>query len=282
MNSYNRALLPLSGLLLLVLTGCKTTSVIEPVNTCGCADYFPNSSELVASYANDIISEQIYQASGATFCTGLKLVDIAQADKTAKQNLAKLISVQVDSEEHSKIGSLGYGVEVREYQQNTKLESKLELQGAYIAHRWVDEQTCSIYSSARISSSNAALALESAQQSLHNSSFYLANTEHHLVDRRLLQYFVEQGVGKVSNQELQQRYRVETDVSAVNRVSNKLLTLTLQVKIVDREQNKIIKVLSAKGKGVTYKQLKASELYDKALNDALYELRPSLTELLQP
>lgn len=269
------------AVLTLFLVGCKTTPVSQvPVN-CSCTDYFPSSPVDRQVYSNEVISDQIYQASGSAFCTGLKEVDVQTADKAAKENLAKLISVKVDSKESVKIGTTGYGVEIREYLQNSTLESKLTVQGAYIAQRWVDTDSCSIISSARVSTANAKLSLEALEQALPNSEFYIKTSNNDFIDTQLLSYFVEQGVKKVSAQDSQQKYLVTTNVLNVEQKNSKELTLTLQVQIIDREQDQVLTVLHAKGKGVTFKKLNSDELYKRAIDDALYELRPNFAKLLE-
>ena len=264
-----------------LLASCKTTSVSQQSPSCGCIDYFPATNVNTQAFAQEIISEQIYQASGSTLCTGLKQTDIDNADKAARENLAKLISVKVETEEFSKIGSPGYGVTIREYLQNTNLESKLTVQGSYIAHRWIDKDYCTINSSVRVSTENANLSLQTVEHGLNNASFYLAQSENSLVDTKLLQYFVENGVSKISGQDKQQKYRIESNVIDVKQKSKKDLVLTLQVKIVEQESGDIKQAFTTQGKGVTYKNLSYSALYDRAVDDALHELQSRLAEALK-
>ncbi len=267
--------------LTVAIASCKTTNVGHQVNTCGCGDYFVDTGINEQTFAQEIISEQIYQASGSAFCTGLKQTDIDNADKAARENLAKLISVKVETEEFSKIGSPGYGVTIREYLQNTNLESKLTVQGSYIAHRWVDKNYCTINSAVRVSSKNAKLSLESAEHGLNNASFYIKTSGNSLVDNKLLEYFVAQGVNKISSQNNKQEYRVEANLVDVKQKSKKDLSLTLQVKIIDQQNNQVRELFSAQGKGITYKNLSYSALYNRAVEDALYEIQSVLAKGLK-
>lgn len=264
--------------LTVAIASCKTTNVSHQVNTCGCGDYFVDTGINEQAFAQELISEQIYQASGSAFCTGLKQTDMDNADKAARENLAKLISVKVETEEFSKIGSPGYGVTIREYLQNTNLESKLTVQGSYIAHRWVDKDHCTINSAVRVSTENAKLSLQTVEHGFNNASFYLAKSANRLVDSKLLQYFVEHGVSKISGQDNQQKYRVESNIIDVKQKSQKDLELTLQVKIIEQDSGDIKQAFTAQGKGVTYKDLSYSALYDRAIDDALYELQTVLAE----
>ena len=276
-----------------LLASCKTTSVSQQSPSCGCIDYFPATNVNTQAFAQEIISEQIYQASGSTLCTGLKQTDIDNADKAARENLAKLISVKVETEEFSKIGSPGYGVTIREYLQNTNLESKLTVQGSYIAHRWhIGSLEGDIVKLDGIGGS-AILARGDLfrrglsfppfvfEHGLNNASFYLAQSENSLVDTKLLQYFVENGVSKISGQDKQQKYRIESNVIDVKQKSKKDLVLTLQVKIVEQESGDIKQAFTTQGKGVTYKNLSYSALYDRAVDDALHELQSRLAEALK-
>lgn len=267
--------------LTVAIASCKTTNVSHQVNTCGCGDYFVATGINEQAFAQEIISEQIYQASGSAFCTGLKQTDIDNADKAARENLAKLISVKVETEEFSKIGSPGYGVTIREYLQNTNLESKLTVQGSYIAHRWVDKNYCTINSAVRVSSENAKLSLESAEHGLNNASFYIKTSGNSLVDNKLLEYFVAQGVSKISSQNSKQQYRVEPTLVDVKQKSKKDLSLTLQIKIIDQQSNQVRELFSAQGKGITYKNLSYSALYNRAVEDALYEIQGVLAKGLK-
>lgn len=264
--------------LVAAVVSCKSTPVSQSIPACGCSGYFAETGINNQVFAQEVISEQLYQASGSTLCTGLKQTDIDNADKAARENLAKLISVKVETEEFSKVGSPGYGITIREYMQNTNLESKLTVQGSYIAHRWVDKDYCTINSAARVSSENANLSLQTVEHGLNNSSFYLVTSGNSLVDSKILEYFVAQGASKISAQDKEQKYRVETNIVDVKQKSKQDLALTLQVKIIDRKSAQVKQAFSAQGKGVTYKNLTYSALYDRAVEDALYELQSVLAK----
>lgn len=277
-SAHKLAVLALASI---ALVGCKTTPKEPELVTCSCSDYFPSSSVDNTKYSQEIISDELYQSSGSAFCSGLKEVDIRLADEKAKENLAKLLSVKVETQESVKIANAGYGVMTQEYKQSSNLESKLTLRGAYIVHRWIDQDFCTITSSARISKQNADLSLASIEQSLDKSTFYLAGSGNDLIDGRLFQYFVEQGVRNISDKDPKQAFVIEADVRDVNDKSDKELSLTLVVKITDREKGEVRSLVSARGKGVSYKNLRRDQLYQRAIEDALFEIKAELSKAIK-
>ena len=266
--------------LTVILSGCNSTHDREKSFSCSCSDYFPSNEINTQFFSREIISEDIYQASGSTYCSGLQELDVEMADNKAKENLAKLISVNVETKESVTIGNAGYGVTVQEYLQNSNLESKLTVQGAYITRRWVDTNHCTIYSSARISKENADLSLASATQSLKQSTFYLKSSGNKAIDNQLFELFLAQGINKISEQDTKQKYLVEAVIINAVQSSDKVVELTLRVKILNRDNSEVFGSVSADGKGVSYKKLTYAELYNRAINDAWIELSPSLTSLL--
>lgn len=262
------------------ISACNTTPDRGTEFSCSCSGYFSNEEIDTQFYSSEIISDDIYQASGSTYCTGLQELDVESADNKAKENLAKLISVNVETTESVTIGNAGYGVTVQEYLQRSNLESKLTVQGAYITQRWVDTNHCTIFSSARVTKENADLSLASATQSLKQSTFYLKSSGSKVIDNTLFELFVAQGINKISEQDTKQKYLVEAAILNAVQSSAQVVELTLRVRIFNRDNSEILGSVSADGKGVSYKKLTYSELYNRAVSDALIELRPSLTKVL--
>lgn len=263
------------------ITACKTTPDSKTAFSCGCSSYFPDEIIDTQLFSREIISADVYQASGSTYCTGLKELDVETADNKAKENLAKLISVNVETKESVTIGNAGYGVIFQEYTQSSNLESKLTVQGAYIIQRWVDATHCTINSSARVSKDNADLSLASVTKSIKQSTFYIKSSGNEVIDNMLFEYFVEQGIGNISDQDSKQKYRIEASVVNALKSSEKSVKLTLNVKILNRENGEVFASINSDGKGVSYNKLTYSELYNRALYDALIEIRTKIVNLLK-
>lgn len=267
---------------LAVICACLSACGSAPskqVRACGCADY--TASVARPTWVDrESATDDEYLSQGIAECTGIKSMDYADADKRARDNLGRMLNVQVKSEVLSVQQDNGMNGGTSRFGQITSEQvSSVLLKNSEIFSHWVDAESCAIYAGVRVSKADIARAIKEAEaaekRKMVNQRWSMKSDGAYadIITAQLGQTLSEQGVilrdggaadfimsGKVN------------DVSIHN--DNHLARISL--KLEARNGDGVIWNRLVQGKGVSYSRETEAVLLKKAVQDALENAKEDL------
>lgn len=260
----------LSGLVLFFV------SDISNAANCSCLPYFENKAK-----PNWIGSEQIsdgkYSTYGSTYCTGLQKVDTARADDSAKANLTRMIQAQIQSTQKINQGSYGNGVAYSHLTEKTTINTDLILNGSFIYDRWVDPESCTLFSATQIPIAEVEKSIAEQQITeaamLVNQVYSFSQTKYPIVISTLESMLSELKI-KFGNDK--NALIIKNRVFDLEEKPGKLVNLRLEIEIFDPKVNQTIWKKSYSGKGLSFNIVEQDILINKALNSALKKVKKEI------
>ena len=267
----------------LLLVACGSTPV-RPVSGCACASYLPEAPR-PQWVDGESTAGAWYQSQGMADCTGIATLDHADAEKRARENLGRMIKVQVSSEVYSRLQDAGYGAAEHQGSATSVQRSDVMLKDSEIFARWVDGATCTVYAGARIRKADIERAMREAEQAEQRKP---VNRRWRVASSGVQADYVTAQLAQALS-----RLRVTLDVEAtpggwvmaaevggVERVNDRLLRLTLRLEARDAAGAVVWNRLLP-GKGVSFAAEGQEKLMQAAIRDALERNRQELEAYMQ-
>ena len=264
----------------LVLTGCQLTAPKAPL--CGCGAYFAKQPR-PDWVDGDKITGSDYISSGVAQCTGLKGMDIKDADAAARASLSRLISAQVSSQFESEAKKFAGSVTQTQVKIQTQLSSSLLLNNSQVFSRWVDPNTCHVYSGVKVSQRDVEQAVAEAAEReaskwINQKIRVKASGEHAALLKREGAALLSQ-LGVARQVEQGEDLVMELTLADTKLMSAKHLQLTLHV-VIGSAKVQVLWTKLVKGKGLSFAPKAQSLLLEAALGDALERLNKPLSRAL--
>ncbi len=262
------------------LTACASAPPKQVKRSCGCADY-------TASIARpewidrETVTNDEYQSQGMAECTGIKSMDYADADARARDNLGRMVNVQVKSEVLSVLKDSGLNGGASHFGQITSEQvSSVLLKNSEVFSHWVDADSCVIYSGVRVTKTDIARAIKEAEEAekrkMVNQRWRMKvdGAYADIIKTRLGQTLSDLGVvvhggGSTSD------FVMASSVNDVSIQNDKHL-VRVSLNLVASNGNEVIWNRQVEGKGVSFGNENESVLLKKAVQDALDNAKESL------
>ncbi|HED33009.1 MAG TPA: hypothetical protein ENJ08_02170 [Gammaproteobacteria bacterium] len=272
--------------ILILLSGCSNSLVtVETGSSCSCSDYL-SKREKPDWVGVDRNESNWYLSNGVSGCTGIQSIDFEEADLSARTNLSRILNSDIKSQitliqESSSDGSSSkYGNIITQETTSSLLNNSL------IYERWLDNDSCTIYSAVKISHADVNLALEKLtsreSNKLINHRFTIrAKGKYH--DRLILiiqNLLINAGVKTISTLERENTYMLEgsiVDIDFYNK--NRVAKVTIQLSIIAPDKN-VIWSHQEQGKSVSFGGISTKQLLNKAINQAARNSSTALITIL--
>lgn len=263
------------------LPACTSAPPKQVKRSCGCAEY----TAAVARPAwvdQETVTNNEYQSQGMTECTGIKSMDYADADKRARDNLGRMINVQVKSEVVSVLRDSGLNGGASRFGQITSEQvSSVLLRNSEIFAHWVDADSCVIYSGVRVTKTDIARAIKEAEEAekrkMVNQRWRMKVDGAHadIIKTRLGQTLSDLGVVVHNGSSTSSDFVMAGSVSDVS-IQNDRHLVRVNLSLVASNGSEVIWNRQVEGKGVSFGGESESELLKKAVQDALENAREPL------
>ncbi len=226
-------------------------------------------------------------SQGIAECSGSKTLDFADADRRARDNLGRMINVQVKSEVISILKDTGgTGGSSRMGQITSEHMSDVLLKNSQIFSHWLDRDSCTIYAGARISQSDIDRAMREAkaaeQRKFVNQPWSLQVTGEHSesIRNQLSQTMSELGASIQAAGQDKSGLLLTGELAEVSLQSNRQLA-RVSLKLQVHDSNSVIWSRQVAGKGVSFGGDSEDVLITKAVQDALNNANDDLQKLMQ-
>ena len=263
------------------LTACASAPPKQVKRSCGCADYTVTVAR-PAWIDQETVTNDEYQSQGMAECTGIKSMDYADADKRARDNLGRMINVQVKSEVISVLKDSGLnGGASRLGQITSEQVSSVLLKNSEIFSHWVDADSCVIYSGVRVTKTDIARAIKEAEDAekrkMINQRWRMKvdGTYADIIKTRLGQTLSDLGVVVHSGGSTSSDFVMAGSVSDVS-IQNDKHVARVSLNLVARNGDEVIWNRQVPGKGVSFGNEGESALLKMAVQDALDNAKESL------
>lgn len=262
------------------LSACASAPYKQVKRSCGCADYMTSAAR-PAWIDRETVTDDEYQSQGIAECTGIKSMDYADADKRARDNLGRMVNVQVKSEVVSVLRDNGINGGVSRFGQITSEQvSSALLKNSEIFTHWVDADSCVIYSGVRVTKSDIVHAIREAEEAesrkLVNQRWRIKAEGPYadIVKVRLGQTLSNLGVvvlggGSTSD------FVIASSVNNASIEDDKHVA-RVNLNIAASHGNEVIWNRQLQGKGVSFGNENESVLLRKAIQDALDNVKEPL------
>lgn len=257
----------------------------KQARSCGCADYTASVAR-PAWIDSESATDDVYQSQGIAECTGIKSMDYADADQRARDNLGRMVNVQVKSEVLSVQKDSGLnGGSSRFGQITSEQVSSVLLKNSEIFSHWVDADSCAIYAGVRVSKADIARAIKEAEaaekRKMVNQRWRLKGDGAYanIITAQLGQTLSKLGVilregGSATD------FVMSGNVSDVSMHNDNHLA-RISLKLEARNGDGVIWNRLVQGKGVSFNRESETVLLKKAVEDALDNARESLGKFMQ-
>lgn len=284
-----------NSILLLVIAVLATACASKPAKMerpsqstgCSCSDYLPMSPR--PRWADtEGLDNGVYKSQGIAECSGIKSMDFEDADNRARENLSRMLSVEVESEVTLIRKDFGGGVGGSAGSKiESKHASKAILENSSVYGRWVDPTSCSIYSGIRISKNDIARVMremrEKEARRLYNKAFVVAaeQGEHQsTISQVLEQSLGEKNVKRILSARSDETFTLQAEIQRIDVLNDgKLIKVNLKLSIFDPAQA-LIWTQQIKGKAVAFSAQPKNVMVEKALKDALQQVSAQLDEIM--
>ncbi len=267
-----RYLTPIIAAACAALAGCGSAPAKH--QDCSCGSYLP-ASPRPAWVAAEGIEGDSYRSQGVAECTGIQSQDFKQADEAARTALGRMINTQVSSEVLSIRGDYGPNAGFRKDQVRSLQVSEAALANSRIFARWLDPDTCVIYSGVQIGKAditNAIRKLEEKERNrLANQLFTVSasGAEQEALERRLRAVLNRAGAQRVQSEAADGVFRFKGELVATTWQKNDtLVRAEVSLQVLD-PQGAVLWSRETSGKGVSFGGVARSTLVEKAIDDAL-------------
>jgi hypothetical protein len=238
-------------------------------NNCSCLTFFEVKPKPDWVSAEKITASH-YSTYGASYCTGLQIIDVGRSDKSAKANLSRMIQAQIKSTQNIKQSNFGNGATFSHLTENTTVNTDLILAGSLVYDRWIDPKSCTIFSATQINIAaiNKAILDQKSREAakLINQFYSVSEGQHPIVKSKiesaLSDILVRFSIGKDA-------LIISNRVFDIKEKPGRLVSLTLEIEIVDPRTKQSIWKKGYAGKGLSFKDTRKSILVKKALNSAM-------------
>lgn len=267
------------GLLLagsIVLTSCANPQSEDPL--CSCTSYMPSKPQpdwvLTESTASGV-----YKSQGIGQCTGLQSLDIEEADITARANLGRMLSSQIESEVLLVRTDLGEGTGKSEGKISSRQSSAIALEHSVIYDHWVGPISCTIHSAVRVSQADIQAALKKQEREINaalRNQVFSVNTQGAYSDvlhRSILQMLSDAGITKVrltSNADGYQSdaFIFKAEVTDQEWLNNGRLARVNVNLYIEAPDGSVIWIYQTTGKGMSYSTRDRNYLVKLAIKQA--------------
>lgn len=264
----------------LFITGCASTVGPSP---CVCSEYFPSSPK--PDWIHSKSTEYQYiQSMGLASCSGIQSMDFSNSDKQARVNLsAEIIS---DVKSSLKVKNSSYdGFSHHSLVEQTEINTHLELKESEIYARWVDPNTCTIYSAIRLPKRLQHEIVQKHRRRIEsqiiNQSFSVTYIGHGLkaFEGRLESLLTRFGIKRV-NTSSQGGLRLISKL--ISKAENRdYVTATLLFSVVEQSSGDKVWEQKIQGKGVSFNRSASIEkLLYLAIDDAFEQVQPPLEKYI--
>lgn len=267
----------------LVLAACGSAPSRQAAG-CACTAYLPESPR-PQWVESESTAGGWYQSQGMADCTGIASLDHADAEKRARENLGRMIKVQVSSEVYSRLQDAGYGAAEHQGSATSVQRSDVLLKDSEIFARWVDAASCSVYAGARIRKADIERALREAEQAEQRKPVHRRwrvasdGDQADYVAAQLAQALSRLGATLEGDAALG-GWLMSAEVGGIERVNDRLLRLTLKLEARDAAGAVVWNRLLP-GKGVSFAAESREKLIQAAIRDALERNRQELEAYMQ-
>lgn len=262
------------------LSACGSAPSKQVKRSCGCADYTASVAR-PAWIDRETVTDDEYQSQGITECTGIKSMDYADADKRARDNLGRMVNVQVKSEVVSVLKDSGINGGVSRFGQITSEQvSSALLKNSEIFSHWADADSCVIYSGVRVTKADITRAIKEAEETekrkmvnqrwrIKVEGAYADIIKTHLGQTLSDLGAIVLGGGSTSDFVIASRLN---DVS----IQNDKHIARVNLNLVASNGDEVLWNRQVQGKGVSFGNENESVLLKKAVQDALDNAKESL------
>lgn len=270
-----------------LLSGCASNRATAVRGaSCSCIDYLP-ARPRPSWVETESSSATAYLSHGVSECTGIQSMDFEEADISARSNLGHLISSHVESETVLIQEDAGYGAGSSRGKVTSKQSTDSLLEKSIIYDRWLDSDSCVLYSAVKISQANIQDTIKRIELEHHNklvNQRFLVRTEgeyNQKLAERMRQLLIDSGVKRVAVLADASTYilhGVVVNHELLNQ--NKLAKVTVRLEIINPQKD-LIWTHQVVGKGVSFGGVSKEKLLNKAIEQAIEDSTISITEALQ-
>lgn len=263
------------------LAGCAGAKM-----SCSCTSYLP-----VAPRPDWVESEHlvdgIYQTQGIAACTGVQELDFKTADEAARQNLGRMLQAHVRNRTYSVQGEYVPGAGYSEGKISSWSDSEGILTRSRIFARWVDPETCIVYSGSRIAALDIAEARrkvdERAMRRLSNQPFaaITSGPQQDLVAQRLAAFLSQAGVRHIVREPDDKPYVVTARLADSRFTDDETVAHVELVIDISDPRGRVLWSRQQSGKAVSLKHVTQSALFSEAIADAFDRVLKDVREVLQ-
>jgi len=269
-----------------LLSGCSSNPITtEITNNCSCADYL--SKRAKPDWVGvDKNQSNWYLSNGVSECTGIQSIDFEEADLSARTNLSRILNSDIKSQITMVQKSASDGSGSKYGNIITQATTSSLLSNSLIYERWLDHDSCTIYSAVKISFADVNLALKKLKlgdtNKLINRGFTIrAKEKYHsrliIIMQSLL---VNAGVKNSSTLAQKNAYTLEGSIIDADFFNeNRVAKVTIQFSIIAPNKN-IIWTHQEKGKSVSFGGISTKQLLNKAINQAAENSNAALIKIL--
>lgn len=269
------------ALTMIALAGCAGTKM-----PCSCAGYLPVSGRPDWTEGEHLV-DGVYQTQGIGACTGVQELDFKTADEAARQNLGRMLQVHIRNHTYSVQGEYVPGAGYSEGKISSWSDSEGILTRSRIFARWVDPETCTVYSGARIAVLEIAEARrkadERAMRQLSNQPFTARSNgpQQDLVTQRLVAFLSQAGVRHVVREPDDKTYVVAARLADSRFTEDDTVALVELVIDISDPRGRILWSRQQSGKAVSLKHTERFALLSEAVADAFGRSLKDVREVLQ-
>ncbi len=266
---------------MVALAGCAGTKM-----PCSCAGYLPVSGRPDWTEGEHLI-DGVYQTQGIGACTGVQELDFKTADEAARQNLGRMIEVRVRNRIHSVQGEYVPGSGYSEGKISSWSDSEGILTRSQIFAHWVDPNTCTVYSGARIAVLEIAEARrkadERAMRQLSNQPFTARSNgpQQDLVAQRLVTFLSQAGVRHVAREPDDKTYVMSARLADSRFTEDETVAHVELVIDISDPSGRVLWSRQQSGKAVSLKHVTQFALLSEAVADAFDRVLKDVREVLQ-
>jgi hypothetical protein len=269
------------ALTMIALVGCAGTKM-----PCSCAGYLLVSSRPGWTEGEHLV-DGIYQTQGIGVCTGVQELDFKTADEAARQNLGRMIEVRVRNRIHSVQGEYVPGAGYSEGKISSWSDSEGILTRSRIFAHWVDPNTCTVYSGARIAVLEIAEARRKTDlqmmRRLSNQPFaaITSGPQQDLIAQRLVAFLSQAGVRHIVREPSAKTYVMAAKLTDIRFTDNDTVAhVELVIDITD-PGGRVLWSRQQSGKAVSLKHVTQFALLSEAVADAFDRVLKDVREVLQ-
>lgn len=270
-----------------LLSGCSTNQMTtEKSAGCSCIDYLPVQSR-PSWLGGESSTAKDYLSNGLTECTGIQSMDFEEADISARTNLSHLISSHVENEVVLIQEDFGGGAGSNSGKVISKQSTNSLLEKSVIYDRWVDGDSCVVYSAVKVSQANIQETIKRIEAERNNKLLnqrFLVQAKgkyNSKLAERMQQLLVDSGVKKVAKTTGTKTYILNGVVASHEYLNQyKVAKVTVQLEIISPQKD-LIWSQQVVGKGVSFGDTSKNTLLNKAIEHAVDNSKISIAEILQ-